>query len=129
VQLKVEHEPPYIVDPKSGEKGYLEYVPPDQPIKYLGYLICATLNWKPALDAVHAKLDKLLSQVRRGKQLGLRRDLFLQACNSKIGGMLGYYLVGVPTSEDEMTTINNKVAQACSPGKALSVHMFVCSRQ
>jgi hypothetical protein len=67
------------------------------------------LNWKPALDAVHAKLDKLLSQVRRGKQLGLPRDLFLQACNSKIGGMLGYYLVGIPTSEDEMTTINNKV--------------------
>jgi hypothetical protein len=40
-----------IVDPKSGEKGYLEYVAPDQPIRYLGYLICATLNWKPALDA------------------------------------------------------------------------------
>ncbi len=58
VQLKVEREPLYIVDPKSGEKGYLEYVPPDQPIRYLGYLICATLNWKPALEAVHAKLDK-----------------------------------------------------------------------
>ncbi len=124
VQLTVEHEPLYIVDPKSGEKGYLEYVPPDQPIRYLGYLICATLNWKPALDAVHAKLDKLLNQVRRGKQLGLPRDLFLQACNSKIGGMLGYYLVGIPTSEDEMTTINNKVTQACSPSKALSVHML-----
>ncbi len=57
VQMRVEHEPLYIVDPKSGEKGYLEYVPPDRPIRYLGYLICATLNWKPALDAVHAKLD------------------------------------------------------------------------
>ncbi len=124
VQMTVEHEPPYIVDPKSGEKGYLEYVPPDQPIRYLGYMICATLNWKPAIDAVHAKLDKLLSQVRRGKQLGLPRDLSLQACNSKIGGMLGYYLIGIPTSEDEMTTINNKVTQACSPSKALSVHML-----
>jgi hypothetical protein len=124
VQLTVEREPLYIVDPKSGEKGYLEYVPPDQPIRYLGYLICATLNWKPALEAVHAKLDKLLSQVRRGKQLGLPRDLFLQACNSKIGGMLGYYLVCIPTNEEEMTTINNKVAQAFSPCKDLSVHML-----
>jgi hypothetical protein len=124
VQLTVEHEPLYIVDPKSGEKGYLEYVPPDQPIRYLGYLICATLNWKPALAAVHAKLDTLLRQVRRGKQLGLPRDLFLQACNSKIGGMLGYYLVGIPTTEEEMTTINNKVAQAFSPCKDTSVHML-----
>ncbi len=123
VQLTVEHEPLYIVDPKSGEKGYLEYVPPDRPIRYLGYLICASLNWKPALDSVHAKLDRLLSQVRRGKQLGLPRDLFLQACNSKIGGMLGYYLVCIPTSEEEMTTINNKVAQAFSPCKDTSVHL------
>ena len=124
VQMKVCCEPLYIVDPKSGEKGYLEYVPPNRPIKYLGYLICADLNWRPALEAVHAKLDKLLRQVRRGKQLGLPRDLFLQACNSKIGGMLGYYLVGIPTSEGEMTNINNKVAQACTPSKALSVHQL-----
>ena len=123
-QMKVCHEPLYIVDPKSGEKGYLEYVPPDCPIKYLGYLICADLNWRPALEAVHAKLDKLLRQVRRGKQLGLPRDLFLQACNSKIGGMLGYYLVGIPTSDREMTNINNKVAQAFSPVKSLSPHQI-----
>jgi hypothetical protein len=91
----VEHEPLYIVDPKSGEKGYLEYVPPDRPIKYLGYLICADLNWGPDLSEVHAKLDKLLLQVQRGKPLGLLKDLFLQACKGEIGGMLGYYLVGI----------------------------------
>jgi hypothetical protein len=40
----------YIVDPKSGEGlDLLEYVPPDRPIRYLGYLICANLDWKPAL--------------------------------------------------------------------------------
>jgi hypothetical protein len=34
------------------------------------------------------------------------------ACNSKISGMRGYYPASIPTNDDEMTTINNKVAQA-----------------
>ena len=41
----VSHRPLHLVNPRTGLREYLQWVPPDKPVRYLGIHITATLDW------------------------------------------------------------------------------------
>ena len=97
IQLKVNNCPLHVVNARTGRREYLTYVPPTEPMKYLGIPVCAN-HWEPAHRALLAKLRPKLGRVKLGKRLGLPEDVFIQAASSHVMGILNYYLPPVPYS-------------------------------
>jgi hypothetical protein len=67
VKYEVLHRPLHLIKPRTGEREYLKWIPPGQPIKYLGILLTATLDWTAEYEPLvgHWQLSplRLLRQV------------------------------------------------------------------
>ncbi len=122
IQLKVHDCPLHVVNARTGRREYLTYVPPTEPMKYLGIPVCANLDWEPAHRVLLAKLRPKLGKVKLGKRLGLPEDVFIQAASSHVMGILNYYLPPVPYSVAQLATINNLVTNAFRRSKGASTH-------
>ena len=77
IRLEVHNCPLHAVNARTGHREYLTYVPPTEPMKYLGIPLCANLDWEPAHRALLAKLRPKLGRVKLGKRLGLPEDVFI----------------------------------------------------
>ncbi len=76
----VVHRPLHLVNPRTGEREYLQWVPPEKPVRYLGiHISTATLDWGPECQVLLNKLNPLLRQIKAGRKLGLAWDVFVQA--------------------------------------------------
>ncbi len=91
LRVTVSHRPLHLVNPRTGLREYLQWVPPDKPVRYLGVHITATLDWGPEYQVVLNKLQPLLRQIKLGKKLGLAWDVFVQAATTKVMGMVTYH--------------------------------------
>ena len=69
------HRPLHLLNPRTGMREYLQWVPPEQPVRYLGIHITATLDWGPEYQVVLDKLKPLLRQIKAAKKLGLAWDI------------------------------------------------------
>ena len=45
LRVTVLHRPLHLVNPRTGLREYLQWVPPDKPVRYLGIHLTATLDW------------------------------------------------------------------------------------
>jgi hypothetical protein len=52
---------------------YLQLVPPNKPVRYLGIHITATLDWGPNIRCSCASSTPLLRQIKAGREIGLRK--------------------------------------------------------
>jgi hypothetical protein len=87
LQVRVFHRPLHLINPRTGQREYLQWVPPDKPVRYLGIHITATLDWGPEYQVVLRKLDPLLRQIKTGRKLGMAWDvLVLASCDDKGDG-------------------------------------------
>ena len=124
IQMEVHNRPLHVVNARTGRRGYLTYVPPHAPMKYLGIPVCANLDWEPALQALLGKLRPKLSKVKLGRRLGLPEDVFIEAASSHVMGILNYYLPPVPYSVAQLDTINNLVTNAFRTSAATSTRQL-----
>ena len=118
----VANRPLHVLNPRTGKREYLTYVPPHRPMRYLGIPVCANMDWNPALLSLKAKLAPKLSKVKLGKKLGLPNDVFILAASTHVMGIINYYAPPVPYSSTQLATINNLVSNAFRIGPANSVH-------
>ena len=126
VKHEVLHRPLHLINPRTGEREYLKWVPPDQPIKYLGILLTATLDWTAEYESLVGQLDPLLRQVRAGKKLGIAWDVFVQAAAAKVMGKVTYHTAVVPFGTDRMQCLNNKITAAFMITESASPHQMRC---
>ena len=120
------HRPLHLVNPRTGEREYLKWVPSDQPIKYLGIYLTATLDWTPEYESLMGQLNPLLRQIRAGKKLGLAWDVFVQAAAAKVMGKVTYHTAVVPFGTDRMQCLNNKITAAFMITESASPHQMRC---
>ena len=123
---EVLHRPLHLINPHTGEREYLKWVPSDQPIKYLGIQLTATLDWTAEYESVMGQLNPLLRQVRAGKRLGLAWDVFVQAAAAKVMGKVTYHTAVVPFGSDRMQCLNNKITAAFMITESASPHQMRC---
>jgi len=123
---EVFHRPLHLINPHTGEREYLRWVPSDQPIKYLGIQLTATLDWTAEYESVLSQLNPLLRQVRAGKRLGLAWDVFVQAASAKVMGKVTYHTAVVPFGVDRMQCLNNKITAAFMITESASPHQMRC---
>ena len=45
LRVAVSNRPLHLVNPRTGEREYVQWVPPEKPVRYLGIHITATLDW------------------------------------------------------------------------------------
>ena len=103
VTCAVENRPLHLLNPRNGEREYLRWVPPGEPIRYLGVQITSDLNWDPHYKFSLGKLDPLLRQVKLGRKLGLAWDVFLLAATSKVMGLISYHTTVAPFGAASLT--------------------------
>ena len=60
LRVTVLHRPLHLTNPRTGQREYLVWVPPDKPVRYLGIHLTATLDWGPEYQVVLSKLNPLL---------------------------------------------------------------------
>ena len=123
---EVLHRPLHLINPHTGEREYLKWVASDQPIKYLGIQLTATLDWTAEYESVMGQLNPLLRQVRAGKRLGLAWDVFVQAAAAKVMGKVTYHTAVVPFGSDRMQCLNNKITAAFMITESASPHQMRC---
>ncbi len=116
----------HLINPRTGRREYLQWVPPDTPVRYLGIHLTATLDWGPEYQAVLSNLSPLLRQVKAGRKLGLAWDVFVQAAMTKVMGMISYHTAVVPFSPDVMASLNDKITMAFRITESASPHQMRC---
>ena len=82
LRVTVLHRPLHLINPRTGQREYLVWVPPDKPVRYLGIHLTATLDWGPEYQVVLSKLNPLLRQIKAGRKLGLAWDVLVQAAST-----------------------------------------------
>ena len=123
---KVLNRPLHLVNPCTGLREYLQWVPPDKPVRYLGIHITATLDWGPEYQVVLDKLNPLLRQIKAAKRLGLASDIFVQAATTKVMGMVTYHTAVVPFGPDIMASLNDRITAAFKITESASLHQMRC---
>ena len=126
LRVTVLNRPLHLINPRTGQREYLVWVPPDKPVRYLGIHLTATLDWGPEYQVVLSKLDPLLRQVKTGRKLGLAWDVFVQAAMTKVMGMISYHTAVVPFSPDIMASLNDKITMAFRITESASPHQMRC---
>ncbi len=93
LEVEVLNRPLHLVNPRTGLREYLHWVPPEKPVRYLGIHITATLDWGPEYQVLLDKPNPLLRQIKAARRLGLAYDIFVQAAATKVMGMVTYHTV------------------------------------
>jgi hypothetical protein len=112
LEAEVFNRPLHLVNPRTGEREYLQWVSPEKPVRYLGIHITATLDWGPEYQALLHKLNPLLRQIKAGRKLGLAWDVFVQAAATKVFGLVTYHTAVVPFGPAIMACLNDKITAA-----------------
>jgi hypothetical protein len=122
LEVEVLNRPLHLVNPRTGEREYLQWVPPEKPVRYLGIHITATLDWGPEYQVLLNKLNPLLRQIKAGRKLGLAWDVFVQAAATKVFGLVTYHTAVVPFGPAIIASLNDKITTAFRITESASPH-------
>ena len=126
LDVVVSNRPLHLVNPRTGEREYLQWIPPEKPVRYLGIHITATLDWGPEHQVLLSKLNPLLRQIAAGRKLGLAWDVFVQAAATKVFGLVTYHTAVVPFGPEVIASLNDKITAAFRITESASPHQMRC---
>jgi hypothetical protein len=128
VMATVKDRPLFLLNPKTGQREYLQWISKDEPFKYLGIKLTASLNFDFEYQYLLDKLNPLIRQVKAARKIDLAWDVFVAAVNTKIVGLTNYHMGVVPFSRAQSTILNNKVTMALKNTKAASPQQLRCKQ-